>query len=110
MAKHCLRTENKKEEWAWETSGATSDAPQHSYYKVPEGGRRRERGPEAISEERVTENFPNMEKETTTWVKEAQTAPGRINPRRKVQTQSNPPTNTKDNEENIKSNKKKSNN
>lgn len=36
----------------------------HSHHKVPEGGG--ERGPEAKSEERVTENFPNMEKETTT--------------------------------------------
>ena len=44
----------------------------------------REKGPEKISEETITENFPNMRKETVTWVKEAQTVPGRINPRRNM--------------------------
>ena len=48
---------------------------------VPEG-EEREKGPEKIFEEIIVENFPNMGKEITTQVQEAQRVPGRINPRR----------------------------
>ena len=44
--------------------------------------RKREKGPEKIFEEIITENFPNMGKETVTHVQEAQRVPHRINPRR----------------------------
>ena len=47
---------------------------------VPEG-EERQKGPEKI-EKRITENFPNIVKETVNQVQEAQRAPGRINPRR----------------------------
>ena len=48
---------------------------------VPEG-KEREKGPEKIFEEIIVENFPNMGKEITTQVQEAQRVPERINPRR----------------------------
>ena len=48
---------------------------------VPEG-EEREKGPEKIFEEIITENIPNMGKETVNQVQEAQRVPGRINPRR----------------------------
>ena len=48
---------------------------------VPEG-EEREKGPQKIFEEIIVENFPNMGKEIATLVQEAQTVPGRINPRR----------------------------
>ena len=41
-------------------------------------GEEREKGYEKISEEIITENFPNMGKETVNQVQEAQTVPGRI--------------------------------
>ena len=50
---------------------------------VPEG-EEREKGPEKISEEIIVENFPDMGKEIATQVQEAQTVPGRINPRRNM--------------------------
>ena len=48
---------------------------------VPQG-EEREKGPEKIFEEIIVKNFPNMGKEMTTQVQEAQRVPGRINPRR----------------------------
>ena len=48
---------------------------------VPEG-EEREKGPEKIFEEIIVGNFPNMGKEITTQVQEAQRVPYRINPRR----------------------------
>ena len=54
---------------------------QHSHIGVPEG-EEREKGPKKIFEEIIVENFPNMEKEITTHVQEAQRVPYRINPRR----------------------------
>ena len=50
---------------------------------VPEG-EEREEGPKKIFEEIIVENFPNMVKEITTQVQEAQRVPGRINPRRNM--------------------------
>ena len=44
--------------------------------------RRREKGPEKISEAITAENVPNMGKETFTQVEEAQRIPHRINPKR----------------------------
>ena len=53
---------------------------QHSHYS---GHRtRKEKGPEKIFKEIITENFPNMGKEIVSQVQEAQRVPGRINPRR----------------------------
>ena len=52
---------------------------QHLHYRGP---RRRKKGPEKIFEEIIAENFPNMGKEIINQVLEAQTVPGRINPRR----------------------------
>ena len=40
-------------------------------------------------EEIIAEKFPNVGKETVTQVQEAQIVPGRINPRRKAETNSN---------------------
>ena len=48
---------------------------------VPEG-EEREKGPEKIFEEIIVENFPNMGREISTQVQEAQRVPYRINPRR----------------------------
>ena len=45
-------------------------------------GEEREKGPEKIFEEIIVENFPNMGKEITTQLQEAQRVPGSINPRR----------------------------
>ena len=53
---------------------------QHSHYRGPR--RRRDKGPEKISEEIIVENFPNMGKEIATQVQEAQRVPGRKNPSR----------------------------
>ena len=50
---------------------------------VPEG-EEREKGPKKIFEEIIVENFPNMGKEITTQVQEAQRVPERINPRRNM--------------------------
>ena len=47
-------------------------------------GEEGEKGPEKIFEEIITENFPNMGKETVTQVQEVQRVPGRINPRRNM--------------------------
>ena len=47
-------------------------------------GEEREKGYEKISEEIITENFPNMGKETVNQVQEVQRVPGRINPRRNM--------------------------
>ena len=47
-------------------------------------GEEREKGYETISEEIITENFPNMGKETVNQVQEVQRVPGRINPRRNM--------------------------
>ena len=49
---------------------------------VPEG-EEREKGPEKIFEEIIVKNFPNMGKEITNQVQEAQRVPDRINTRRK---------------------------
>ena len=48
---------------------------------VPKG-EEREKGPEKIFEEIITENYPNMGKGTFTLVQEVQRVPDRINPRR----------------------------
>ena len=48
---------------------------------APEG-EQREKGPKKTFEEITAENFPNTGKEKVTEVQEAQTVPGRINPRR----------------------------
>ena len=45
-------------------------------------GEEREKGPEKIFEEIITENFPNMGKETVTQVEKVQRIPYKINPRR----------------------------
>ena len=50
---------------------------QHLQYRGP--SRRREKGPEKILEEVIAENVPNMGKETVN--QEAQSLPGRMNPR-----------------------------
>ena len=42
----------------------------------------REKGTENVFEDRVTENFPNLGKETDIQVQEAQRVPNRINPKR----------------------------
>ena len=42
----------------------------------------RDNGPEKIFEEKIAENFPNIRKEIVNQVQEAQSVPGRINPRR----------------------------
>ena len=44
----------------------------------------REKGPEKIFKEIITENLPNMGKEIVNQVQEAQRVPGRINPRRNI--------------------------
>ena len=44
--------------------------------------RRRKKGPEKIFEEIITENFPNMGKQTFTQMEEAQRIPHKINPKR----------------------------
>ena len=59
---------------------------QYSYYRGPRRKRERER-PEKIFEEIITENFPNMGKETVTQVQKVQRVPGRINPRRNTPRQ-----------------------
>ena len=48
---------------------------------VPEG-EERDKGPEKIFEEIITENFPNMGKKSLIQIQEAQRIPYRINPRR----------------------------
>ena len=50
---------------------------------VPEG-EEREKGPEKIFKEITDENFSNVGKEIATQVQEAQSVPGRINPRRNM--------------------------
>ena len=45
---------------------------------------KREKVPEKIFEETITENFPNMGKETLTQVEEEQRIPYKINPRRNI--------------------------
>ena len=47
-------------------------------------GEEKEKGPEKIFEEIITENFPNMGKEMLTQVEEAQRIPYKVNPRRKI--------------------------
>ena len=61
-----------------------SDYIKHTNIRIigaPEG-EEREKGPEKIFEEIIVENFPNMGKQIATQVQEAQSVPGRINPRR----------------------------
>ena len=53
------------------------------HYRGPRG-KEREKGPEKIFQEIIVENFPNMGKEIATQVQEAQSVPGRINPRRNM--------------------------
>ena len=55
---------------------------QYSHYRGLR--RRREKGPEKIFEEIIAENSLNMEKEIVNQVQEAQSVPGRINPRRNM--------------------------
>ena len=50
---------------------------------VPEG-KEREKGVESIFEDMITENFPNLGKETDIQVQEAQRVLNRINPRRTI--------------------------
>ena len=47
-------------------------------------GEEREKGAENISEDVIAENFPNLVKYTEIQVQEAQRAPNRINPKRKI--------------------------
>ena len=54
---------------------------QHSHYRLPDGDER-EKEPEKISEEIISENFPNIGKEIVNQAQEAQRVPGRMNPRR----------------------------
>ena len=54
---------------------------QHSHYRLPDG-EEREKEPEKISEEIISENFLNIGKEIINHIQEAQRVPGRINPRR----------------------------
>ena len=54
--------------------------------EVPE---RQKKRPENIFEERIAENFPDMEKKTLTQVEEAKRIPYRINPRRNSKTYTN---------------------
>ena len=56
---------------------------QHSQYRSP---RREEtkKGPENIFEDRIVENFPNMGKETVTYIQAVQRVPHRTNPRRNM--------------------------
>ena len=54
------------------------------HYRGPRRRREREKGPEKMFEEIIAENFLNMGKETVTQVQEAQTVPGRINPKRNM--------------------------
>ena len=54
-----------------------------SIIQVPEG-EEREKGPKKIFEKTIVEKFPNMGKEITTQVQEAQRVSGRINPRRNM--------------------------
>ena len=56
---------------------------QYSHHGVPEG-EERQKGPEKIFEEIITENFPNIVEETFTQVQEVQRFPYRINPRRNM--------------------------
>ena len=51
--------------------------------------RRREKGPEKIFEEIITENFPNMGKKIVSQVQEAQSVPNRMNPRKHTLRHSN---------------------
>ena len=55
---------------------------------VPEG-EETDKGSEKICEEILAENFPNMGKDIVNQVQEAQTVPGRINPRRITPKHSN---------------------
>ena len=55
---------------------------------VPEG-EETDKGSEKICEEILAENFPNMGKDIVNQVQEAQTVPGRINPRRNTPKHSN---------------------
>ena len=50
---------------------------------VPEEEEKK-KGPEKIFEEIIVENFPNMGKEIVNQVKEAQSVPYKINPRRNM--------------------------
>ena len=56
----------------------------HKYlhYRGPRRKREREKGPEKLFEEIITENFLNMGKKIVNQVQEAQRVPVRINPRR----------------------------
>ena len=51
--------------------------------------KKREKGPEKIFEEIITENFPNMGKKIVSQVQEAQSVPNRINPRKHTLRHSN---------------------
>ena len=59
---------------------------QHSYFRGPR--RRREKGPEKIFEEIITENFPNMGKKIVNQVQEAQ-SPKKDKPKEKHKRHSN---------------------
>ena len=61
----------------WDTLNAAT----FTLYGVPEG-QKRKKGPEKIFEDIIAENFANTGKETVNQVQEAQSVPGRINPRR----------------------------
>ena len=53
---------------------------QHLYYRVAEG-EEREKETEKIFQETITENLPNMGKESLTQIQEAQRVAYKINPR-----------------------------
>ena len=57
---------------------------QHSHYRLPDG-EEREKEPEKISEEIISENFLNIGKEIVNQAQEAQRVPSRINPRMNTQ-------------------------
>ena len=63
---------------AQEISGTTLNTPIFALQK------KREKGPEKISEEVIAENFPNTGKEIVNQVQEAQRGPVRINPRKQI--------------------------
>ena len=77
-----------------------------SHDRGPRRRRERERGPEKIFEEKITQNFPNMKKETLR-VQDVQRVSYMINPRRNTQRHILIQLTKIKDRENIKSNKGK---
>ena len=81
---------------------------QYSHHRGSRRRREREKGPKKIFEEIISENFPNMGKETFSQVEEAQRMLHKINPRRNTARHKLIKlTKTKFKEKNIKSHKGK---